>query len=90
MDSETKQADAIALIRPRSTAEKKNQINFQPPHASWSNTKHYLYPQTFDSFFYHYGHNMITTGFREQQQKDPAPLKAFQHITNSPRQTWNH
>lgn len=34
MDSETKQADAIALIRPRSTAEKKNQINFQPPHAS--------------------------------------------------------
>lgn len=45
-------------------------------------------PLTF--FFYHYGHNMITTGFREQQQKDPAPLKAFQHITNSPRQTWNH
>lgn len=48
--------------------------------------------QTFDSIFFlnHYGHDMITTGFREQEQKDPAPLKAFQHITNSPRQTQNH
>lgn len=30
MDSETKQADAIALIRPRSTAEKKKKSDKLP------------------------------------------------------------